>query len=442
MHEIQEIAELTNKPANILCLDDEPGVLKSLTRLLRQYNFTSTVCSEGEEALKKMAETEFDVIISDMRMPKMNGAQFLAKARETAPDTQRILLTGFSDLESTVKAVNEGGIHAYINKPWQNDQLISIIKSAVEKYRLKKQNIILQAHVEKQNSQLKDLNDSLEELVEKRTKQIKQVLQQLKVANTNEKNEHRATFELLYNFINANPYLDGTKAQNIANTCTQIAKQLQLPPKNIEMAAMAGYLAQIGLLAMDPALYEKPVHALNEQQRKSYYTHPSTAQLMLMPATHLHEVSDAIYHQYERYNGNGLPKGLKGNDIPLSAMILALARDYWDAFEQSNLKDEEKHQHALETVKMYSGNFYHPKLVQALEACRVKCIKQQAKVGSMKIITAKELAINMVLSHALHSHTGIMLLPKGHIFSAKSIEKLQQLEAKKPSPFRIMIKSS
>ena len=57
MHEIQEIAELTNKPANILCLDDEPGVLKSLTRLLRQYNFTSTVCSEGEEALKKMAET-------------------------------------------------------------------------------------------------------------------------------------------------------------------------------------------------------------------------------------------------------------------------------------------------------------------------------------------------------------------------------------------------
>ena len=161
-----------------------------------------------------------------------------------------------------------------------------------------------------------------------------------------------------------------------------------------------------------------------------------------MPATHLHDVSDAIYHQYEHYSGNGLPKGLKGNDIPLSAMILALARDYWDAYEQCQQSEEEKHQHALETVTQFSGTYYHPKLVRALTECSIKCIKQQSKGGSMQIISAQQLAVNMVLGHALHSHSGIMLLPKGHVFSAKSIEKLQQLEAKKPSPFRIMIKSS
>lgn len=425
----------------VLCVDDDEIVLRSLSRLFKTQQLTVLTSDSPIDALKLIKQYEFDVIISDMRMPKMNGAELFQQAQKLAPDTQRILLTGYADIEITLAAVNQGKIHGYIQKPWQNDLLLRSITDSIEKYQLKKQNLKLQQQINRHNEVLKELNSSLEQRVEKRTKQIKQVLKKLEIANAHEKHEHSSTVELLYNFINANPYLDGTKAQNIANTCTQIAKQLQLPPKNIEMAAMAGYLAQIGLLAMDPALYEKPVHALNEQQRKSYYTHPSTAQLMLMPATHLHEVSDAIYHQYERYNGNGLPKGLKGNDIPLSAMILALSRDYWDAFEQSNLKDEEKHQHALETVKMYSGNFYHPKLVQALEACRVKCIKQQAKVGSMKIITAKELAINMVLSHALHSHTGIMLLPKGHIFSAKSIEKLQQLEAKKPTPFRIMIKS-
>lgn len=425
----------------VLCVDDDEIVLRSLSRLFKTQQLTVLTSDSPIDALKLIKQYEFDVIISDMRMPKMNGAELFQQAQKLAPDTQRILLTGYADIEITLAAVNQGKIHGYIQKPWQNDLLLRSITDSIEKYQLKKQNLKLQQQINRHNEVLKELNSSLEQRVEKRTKQIKQVLKKLEIANAHEKHEHSSTVELLYNFINANPYLDGTKAQNIANTCTQIAKQLQLPPKNIEMAAMAGYLAQIGLLAMDPALYEKPVHALNEQQRKSYYTHPSTAQLMLMPATHLHEVSDAIYHQYERYNGNGLPKGLKGNDIPLSAMILALSRDYWNAFEQSNLKDEEKHQHALETVKMYSGNFYHPKLVQALEACRVKCIKQQAKVGSMKIITAKELAINMVLSHALHSHTGIMLLPKGHIFSAKSIEKLQQLEAKKPTPFRIMIKS-
>ncbi|MFM9746101.1 hypothetical protein ACKI2C_51970, partial [Streptomyces brasiliscabiei] len=76
--------------------------------------------------------------------------------------------------------------------------------------------------------------------VEKRTKQIKHVLKQLEIANAHEVNEHRSTVELLYNFINANPYLDGNKAQNIANTCTQVAKELNLPDKNVEMASMAG----------------------------------------------------------------------------------------------------------------------------------------------------------------------------------------------------------
>ncbi|MFU2511545.1 MAG: HD domain-containing phosphohydrolase [Pseudoalteromonas prydzensis] len=432
----------TQQTQQILCVDDDEIVLRSLSHLLKSHQLNVLTCCCPVAALELVKQHQFEVIICDMRMPKINGAQFFQQARELAPDSQRILLTGFTDIDTTLTAINDGQIHGYIQKPWQNDLLLSCIVDSMEKYQLKKQNQALQQQINAQNIALKELNNSLEQRVEKRTKQIKQVLKQLEIANASEKHEHRSTVELLYNFINANPYLDGIKAENIANTCTQIAKQLQLPEKNIEMAAMAGYLAQIGLLAMDPQLYEHPLHELTEQQRKRYYTHPSTAQLMLMPATHLHDVSDAIYHQYEHYSGNGLPKGLKGNDIPLSAMILALARDYWDAYEQCQQTDAKKHQHALETVTRFSGTYYHPKLVHALTECRIKCIKQQSKIGSMQIITARQLTVNMVLGHALHSHNGIMLLPKGHLFSAKSIEKLQQLEAKKPSPFRIMIKSS
>ncbi|NMR26113.1 response regulator [Pseudoalteromonas sp. NEC-BIFX-2020_015] len=426
----------------VLCVDDDEIVLRSLSRLAKNNQLSAITCDSPDNALKLLTQYEFDVIICDMRMPKMTGAEFLEQAQKLAPDTQRILLTGYADIETTLAAVNQGQIHGYIQKPWQNDLLLRSIVGSIEKYQLKKQNKLLQEQVNKHNTALKELNNSLEQRVEKRTKQIKQVLKQLETANAHEINEHRSTVELLYNFINANPYLDSNKAQNIANTCTLIAKQLQLPDKNVEMASMAGYLAQIGLLAMDPELYKKPVHQLTEQQRKIFYTHPSTAQLMLMPATHLHDVSDAIYHQYERFKGNGLPKGLRGNDIPLSALILALARDYWEAYEQSNATAEQRHQHALDTVKMYSGNFYHPKLVKALDASGIANFKQQSQVGSMQIINAQALKQNMILGHAIHSHAGIMLLPKGHVFSIKSIEKLQQLEAKKPSPFRIMIKST
>ena len=428
---------------DVLCVDDDEIVLRSLTSLLKNNNFSFITCKSPVQALELLSSHEFSLIISDMKMPTMNGAQFLEQARNKAPETQRILLTGYAEIETTLAAVNLAQINGYIQKPWQNDMLLRSINDSIEKFQLKKQNKQLELQVKQQNKELLELNNSLEQRVDKRTKQIKQVLKQLEEANEREKNEHKATVELLYNFINANPYLDGNRAQKIADTCTQIALYLNLSQKSIDLAPMAGYLAQIGLLAMDPELYKKPVSRLSEQQRKAFYTHPSTAQLMLMPAIHLHDVSDAIYHQYERFNGNGLPKGLAGNDIPIGAMVLSVARDYWNAFEQSQSStDKERHSDALETVKMYSGTFYHPKIVRALEASHSKLNEQLNNAGSIMICSAKELKANMILGHTLHSHSGIMLLPKGHVFGKKSIEKLQQLETKKPTPFRIMVKSA
>jgi response regulator RpfG family c-di-GMP phosphodiesterase len=444
MTDIDVLEQLNEQPQSILCLDDEANVLKSLVRLLRQNKFDVSVSTNGHDALEKMQKKQFDVVISDMRMPQMSGAEFLAKARKVAPDTQRILLTGFSDLESTVSAVNEGGIHAYVQKPWQNDHLISVIQSGVEKFRLKKHNEILQRHVNQQNEQLKELNTNLEQLVEKRTKQIRSVLKKLEVANESEKREHQSTVELLYNFINANPYLDGKRAENIAGTCTQIARYLNVSQKSIELAPIAGYLAQIGLLAMDPELYNKPINELNEVQRKTFYTHPSISQLMLMPATHLSDVSDAIYHQFERYNGQGIPKGLAKNDIPIGAMVLSVARDYWEHYEQSDplLTTKMRHEVALNNIKLGSDSLYHPKIVKSLEASHAQLMASDTSIGSIKVLCAQELEESMTLANSLHSHTGIMLLPKGHVFNSKSIVKLQQLEAKKPTPFRIMVKTA
>jgi response regulator RpfG family c-di-GMP phosphodiesterase len=426
---------------DVLCVDDDEIVLRSLARLLKNNSLTSLTCSEPDKAVDLIFKHQFALIISDMRMPGMNGAEFLEKAHELTPDTQRILLTGFADIDTTLAAVNQGQINGYIQKPWQNDLLLQSIKNSIEKYQLTVQNHELQIKVNKQNEELKELNCNLEQQVEKRTRQIKHVLKQLQEANEHEKYEHKSTVELLYNFINANPYLDGNKAQNIANTCTQIATVLKLPQKVINLAPLGGYLAQIGLLAMDPALYKTPPNKLTEQQRKTFFTHPSTAQLMLMPATHLHDVSEAIYYQFERYNGNGIPKGLAGKEIPIGAMMVNVARDYWDAFEQAPYNsDKEKHQHAIEVIKLYSGTFYHPKIAAALVACHNKINEKQNSAGSIQICNAQELQENTTLARALLSHAGIMLLPKGHVFTRKSIEKLQQLELQKPAPFRIMVK--
>lgn len=437
------IAELeygTHSP-KVLCLDDEESVLRSLARLLRHHGMDVSTFTNGQAALDALKDSTFEVILSDMRMPGMSGDEFLAKARTECPDTQRILLTGYADFESTVNAVNEGGIHHYLQKPWQNEHLLTTVRECVEKYRLKQHNLLLQKKVQEQNNQLKELNNSLELLVEKRTKQIRQVLKQLEVAHEHEKHEHKATVEVLYNFINANPYLDAEFAQNIANTCSSIARKLKLNEHLKDTVKMAGYLSQVGLLAMDPAIYDKPVAQLDEKKKKLFYTHPSTAQLMLTPATHMHEVSEAIYHQFEKYNGNGIPKGLKNAEIPICAHILSVARDYWQQIKDGNTPMKERKETALEMIKMYAGNAYHPKVVKALEAVIAEGkITSSSSVGSMDILTSGDLKPGMVLGLAIHSNKGIMLLPKGHVFSDKSIAKLQQLDSQRPNPFRIMVK--
>ena len=423
----------------VLCIDDDEIVLRTLQRLLVSYHLSVKTALAPNEGLKLLDTHTFDVIICDMRMPHMDGADFFAQTLDIAPDVHRVLLTGYADIDSTISAVNKGKIHAYIQKPWQNELLIRTVNDGIEKTALKRKNKQLEKQIKAQNNQLKELNNNLEQMVEKRTQQIRKVLKQLEEANEREKHEHRTTFEILYNFINANPYLDGIQAQNIASTSKQIAESIGLDQKHINMAEMAGYLAQIGLLAMEPALYKTPTRELPENQKKIFYTHPSTAQLMLMPATHLHDVSEAIYHQFEHYNGTGIPKGLKGKDIPITAMILAVARDFWQAVDNVTVQGH-KFESALDQLQLYSGTYYHPKLLEALASLKITCASNQ-QVGSMKILSADELKNGMVLGHALRNYDGIMLLPKGHIFGAKSIAKLQQLEAKKPNPFRIMIKN-
>ena len=123
-------------PARVICVDDEPRVLKGLRRMLGR-EFDVELAEGGAEALSMMRVGDrFDVIVSDMRMPAMSGAQLLAAARTEFPETVRILLTGQSDLEDAVSAVNEGNIFRFLTKPCPPDVLLPALNDAVEHGRL------------------------------------------------------------------------------------------------------------------------------------------------------------------------------------------------------------------------------------------------------------------------------------------------------------------
>jgi len=108
----------------ILCVDDEPNILASLRRLFRQAGFQVLVAGGGAEALQILEAEAVDLVISDMRMPGMNGAEFLHEVRQRWPERMRILMTGQSDMASTIDAINRGEIFRYVPKPWDDGDLL------------------------------------------------------------------------------------------------------------------------------------------------------------------------------------------------------------------------------------------------------------------------------------------------------------------------------
>ena len=154
------------EPIKILCVDDERNVLKSMERIFLDDDYEIILAGSGEEGLKIMKETgPFQVVISDYRMPVMNGVEFLTEVYESWPETVRIVLSGYADASAIVSAINEGHIYRFIPKPWNDEELRITIKNCLERYFLLKKNRELL-------DELAAANHALEEKVELRTEQL------------------------------------------------------------------------------------------------------------------------------------------------------------------------------------------------------------------------------------------------------------------------------
>lgn len=158
----------------ILCVDDERNVLKALRRLfMDEDQYDILVAESGEDGLAIMAEEgDIRLVVSDYRMPGMNGVEFLAQVYERWPDTIRIVLSGYADTAAVVEAINQGQIYKFIPKPWNDEDLKTAIAAALQHQTLKYQNVQLTEELQNKNRQLKEINENLEQLVNQRTEAL------------------------------------------------------------------------------------------------------------------------------------------------------------------------------------------------------------------------------------------------------------------------------
>ncbi len=168
----------------VLCVDDEINILSAMKRLLRKEDFRLLTCSSGEEALTVMSENDIHVVISDQRMPKMNGTEFLKLVKEKYPDVIRIILTGYTDVDSITESINQGHVYKFFLKPWNDQNLKLEIRQALEQYDLVKSNEELHKKILKQNEDLRTMNENLEELVKERTRSLEIQNQALQISHS------------------------------------------------------------------------------------------------------------------------------------------------------------------------------------------------------------------------------------------------------------------
>lgn len=166
----------------LLLVDDEENILRSLTRLLRRDGYEIHTAVGGQAGLDYLKDNKVGVIISDQRMPEMSGVEFLSKVKELYPETVRIVLSGYTDLNSVTDAINEGAIYKFLTKPWDDELIRKNIQGAFEFYELSHENERLSKELKAANSQLEKINEQLKGDVRQKSRYVDINLRTLQIS--------------------------------------------------------------------------------------------------------------------------------------------------------------------------------------------------------------------------------------------------------------------
>lgn len=430
--------EVTPK-ATLLFVDDEQNILSALRRLFRQEGYRILLASSAQEALSTLAQEAVDVVVSDMRMPEMDGAEFLKRVSATWPNTVRILLTGFSDLSSTVTAVNEGQIYRYVSKPWEDADLKLTVTQALERKFLAEERQRLLEVTRVQNEALAALNGQLENKVKARTAELEQMMAMLEYSHEELKNHYATTVKVFANLIEARERRVTGHGRRVAELGQQIALHLGMDEVSAKEVLFAGLLHDIGKIGLPDELIGKPLNTLPSAERAQLATHAAMGQAMLMALEPMQGVALLIRAHHERHDGKGYPDGLSGNAIPLGARILAVVNDY-DALQIGAIATQRySAQEALDLIVKARGQRYHP---QAVDALLVVLGAANPEIDSRRAthsLRSGQLAPGMVLGEDLATKEGVLLLSRDYVLDEKLIQRIQALETALGTVFDIQI---
>lgn len=435
----------------LLMLDDQPDIIKSLTRVLRRdYQLVSF--TKGEEAIEYLKQHPVQLILSDMRMPGMNGAEFLTQARQLQPEAVRLLLTGYSETDAAIAAINEGGIHTYLSKPWDNDALKLSLSKAAEFYLLQQERDQLLTSLAEKNQQLEEANHSLENKVKARTKNLTTSNTRLEKLSHDLRLLYRDLLSMLSLAVGERTGHGPGQLERLAMHSRKVALQLGLTEQQASSIQISALLHNIGVLSMggEEAEFINPMveieldessHAALRTARQQRLVINENTMQMLNRLNRFHPHQKIVSHQDENYDGTGVPAHLGGDDIPIGARIIRVVRDFEHLISGQGGHTKFAPAKARHLIAESVGRYYDPAVVQAF--LTVQRERPQNIAGDVEYcIGMEELQAGQILMRDLILANGKTMLTAGSILNSASIDRIRDYAAKQADPIVVSIKES
>ncbi|AVJ21302.1 MULTISPECIES: HD domain-containing phosphohydrolase [Pseudomonas] len=426
--------QLATKSA-VLLVDDEESILNSLRRLLRGQPYEVVLATSGAQALEIMATRPIDLAMSDARMPGMDGATLLAEVHRLYPATSRILLTGYADLTTIIKAINDGQIHRYISKPWNDEELQLVLQQTLEHQRLERL-------ARDQTEQLKLLNATLEKRVAARTAELQQTADMLDLAYDELKRSYVTGTEVFSLLANLRLPKDKQTNRALIELIRVYCAAQSMDESSTRDLTMAAALYNIGKLSWTDSMMVAPSDKLHSTDRGLYREYPGQSESLLMTLEPMKDAARIIRHHQERWDGTGFPDHLKGDTIPPGSRLLKLAVDFIELQKGLILERHLNSDEALLYIRKYAGRLYDPALVEDfVQACATFLSDVTLGDPTVKVLSTRELEAGMVLARNLNADNGMLLLNAGKVLNLPLVDKLIAFEAMEGAKYSVFIRA-
>ena len=305
----------------ILFVDDEEYILDIASQIFAERGISILTAKNAAEALDALRNHEIAVLISDNHMPGMRGIDLLSRVKAISPDTVKILMTGFADLETALEAINKVEVFRFIVKPWENTQLVDLVEDAFERYRL-----------------------------------IKSII----------KGDENTMLSLVHALELKDSYTRG-HSERVASYALSIAQYLGLAEEVLTAIRYASWLHDCGKIGVSENILNSE-GPLDEAELHIIRNHPMWGADVARKARLSDIIVNTILSHHERYDGKGYPSGLQDGEIPFEARIISVA-DIYDALTTERpYRKAYTPERALEMLISMKGNVLDPQIVDCFSS--------------------------------------------------------------------------